>query len=256
MGVTVLASGDAAYVAGKVTFALTIPLIGVVCLLIGLRERNRSRARRPYYPYPSPMRYPGQPYPGHPSYFSYPPPVPRRRASGTSTTLITVGALVLAFGIFVALGTAASGLHDRSSSDAGMQMGQCFTESDLRTQFHNSLPTDCGDLKATYQLVAQGGPTATCPDGRRESSVYEVYTNAASTLCFAANLRTGQCYMKMDDEKLARLSPADCDDARHAQLKVLKRIDGSTDATQCALGAKGISYPTPARVYCVVEVGS
>ena len=134
-------------------------------------------------------------------------------------------------------------------------MGQCFTEFDLRMEFHNRSPSDCADPKATYQLVAQGGPTATCPDGQRESSVYEVFTNTSSTLCFAANLKQGQCYMKMDDGKSKKLTPVDCDDLRFAQIKVIRRIDGGTDKSQCPADAERMSYPVPPRVYCFVGAG-
>ncbi|WAJ44901.1 hypothetical protein OK015_28100 [Mycobacterium sp. Aquia_216] len=261
MGVTVLAAGGAAYVAGELAFALGVPLIGLTCLLIGLRERSRSRKRpRPGYPYPPgpPPGYLG-PYPGHP-YAGYPPrAAPPPRASGSSTTLIAIGAVVLVLGLVGDFASAASGLAKKSGTrtepQAEPQMGQCFTEFDLRLEFHNRSPTDCADPNATYQLVARGGPTATCPDGRREDSVYEVFSNESSTLCFAANLKQGQCYMKMDDGKSKKLTPADCDDRRFAQVKVVQRIDGSTDKTQCPADAKGVSYPVPPRVYCVVAAG-
>jgi hypothetical protein len=91
MGVTVLAAGDAIGAAARLAFDLGVPLIGLTCLLIGLWERRRSRARTPVYPYPPgppPMRYPGppptaypDPYPGppRPGYPPYPgyPPDPR-----------------------------------------------------------------------------------------------------------------------------------------------------------------------------------
>jgi uncharacterized membrane protein YfbV (UPF0208 family) len=253
VGVTVLASGGAAYVAGELTFALSIPLIGLLCLLIGLRERRRSRKQpRPGYPYPPgyPSPYPGPPYRGYPPHVA-----PPRRASGSSTALITIGAVVLALGIFANLAAGVSGLAKKSRTRAEPQMGQCFTEFDVRVEFHNRSPTDCADPKATYQLVAQGGPTATCPDGQREDSLYEVFTNDSSTLCFAANLKQGQCYMKMDDGKSKKLTPVDCDDLRFAQIRVVQRIDGSTDKTQCPADAKGVSYPIPPRVYCVVAAG-
>jgi hypothetical protein len=172
-----------------------------------------------------------------------------------STALITIGAVVLVFGMFVALVAAVSGLGEKSGTRTEPQMGQCFTEFDLRMEFHNRSPTDCADPKATYQLVAQGGPTATCPDGQREDSLYEVFTNASSTLCFAANLKQGQCYTKMDDGKSKKLTPVDCDDLRFAQIRIVQRIDGSTDKAQCPADAKGVSYPIPPRVYCVAAAG-
>ncbi|WP_051465184.1 LppU/SCO3897 family protein [Mycobacterium genavense] len=142
-----------------------------------------------------------------------------------------------------------------ANNSAELQMGQCFTEFDLRSEFQDRTPTDCADPKATDQLVAQGGPKSLCPDGQREDSVYEVFTNASSTLCFAANLKEGQCYMKMDDGKSKKLTPVDCDDLRFAQIRVVRRIDGSSDKSRCPGNAKGVSYPVPPRVFCFVAAG-
>ncbi|WP_425294278.1 LppU/SCO3897 family protein [Mycobacterium attenuatum] len=52
------------------------------------------------------------------------------------------------------------------------------------------------------------------------------------------------------------LSPVDCDDVRYAQLRVAQRVDGSTGTARCPDGATLISYPYPARLYCMTPVGS
>ena len=271
MGVSVLAAGDVAEVAGRLTFLLGIPLVGLICLIIGLWTRARSRRQpRPAYPYPPgpptmgypgpypPAPYPGTPYPGYPPYL---PPQPR--AAKSSTTLIVIGSVVLAIGGLGILGNIAYAASQRSHAksqtgpSAAPQIGQCFTDWDVMGQFNKgSTPTDCNDPKATEELVSIGGSTETCPDGRRESSVYDVYFNEQSTLCFAANLKEGQCYMKMDDGKQTHLTPIPCDDPRYAQIKVLQRINGSTDTSQCPPGSKGISYPAPARTYCIEKAGT
>ncbi len=122
--------------------------------------------------------------------------------------------------------------------------------------FRNGSPTDCAEPKATYALAAKGGPRATCPDGNRDDSVYEVYTNESLTLCFALNAIQGHCHMKMDDGKATLLTPVDCDDTRFAQVKVDARVDGSTDSSQCPPGATSLAYPTPPRSYCLVRAGA
>lgn len=274
MGVSVLAAGDVVGVAGRLTFLLGIPLIGLICLTIGLWTRSRSRRQlRPAYPYapgPPPMGYPGPyppaPYPGtpYPGYPPYLPPQPRTATSATA--LIIIGSVVLALGGLGILGNIAFAASQRSHASsqtrpsgaaAEPQIGQCFTDWDVMDEFNTTAKaSDCADPRATEELVFKGDSTATCPDGRRQSSVYDVYFNASSTLCFAANLTTGQCYMKMQDSKQTHLTPVDCDDARFAQIKVLQRINGSTDATLCPPGSKGISYPSPARTYCIVKAGT
>ena len=50
------------------------------------------------------------------------------------------------------------------------------------------------------------------------------------------------------------MSLGNCNEARSSQIKVVQRIDGSTDTSQCPPGIKGISYPTPAVVYCMERV--
>lgn len=272
MGVTVLASHESQVHAGYLAAMFGIPLIGLICLTIGLWDRSRSRRQpRPGYPYPPahfsqpalhPGQYPARPFPGYPPHLP-----PRPRTGKSATTLIVIGSVVLTFGGLGILGNIARVLKEEGNRShktshaqpdgtaTGPQMGQCFAEFDLRLEFHNRSAIDCADPTATYQLVAQAGPTATCPDGQREDSLYEVFTNESSTLCFAANLKQGQCYMKMDDGKSKRLTPADCDDRRFAQIKVVRRIDGSSDKSQCPADTKGVSYPVPPRVYCFVAAG-
>jgi hypothetical protein len=55
MGATVLASGGAAYRAGGLVFALSIPLTGLLCLLLGLREHPRRYPGPSHYGYPHPV---------------------------------------------------------------------------------------------------------------------------------------------------------------------------------------------------------
>jgi hypothetical protein len=45
----------------------------------------------------------------------------------------------------------------------------------------------------------------------------------------------------------------DCGTSNRVQVRVSRRIDGSTDRTQCATDEKGVGYPVPARVYCLVR---
>jgi hypothetical protein len=134
------------------------------------------------------------------------------------------------------------------------KIGQCFSEFEVRMGSLKS-PSDCANPVATFELAAGEGPTATCPDGKRDGSVYSRLTNNAHTLCFIANLIEGHCYLQTDPTTTATWTPADCDNPRLATFKVFKRIDGSVDETQCPAGTKANSYPSPARVYCLARAG-
>ncbi|OBG28309.1 hypothetical protein A5764_25825 [Mycobacterium sp. 852002-51057_SCH5723018] len=259
-----------------------IPVIGLVCLVIGLVQRSRSRQRPgpypppygtpppvpPGYPYPPPppMGYPG-PYPGFP-YPGYPPGLPPRRRTGQSgTALIIIGALLLTLGGVGIVGNLArvnserpQGLPgaDRShpSTEAPTpEIGRCFGEFELGIGSLNGAPESCTDPVATYELAAKGGPTATCPDGKRDGSVYARLTNESFTLCFALNLQQGQCYLRTDANTTKTWTPTDCANARYAKFRVDKRIDGSTDETLCPPGMTARAFPIPPRVYCLAKEG-
>lgn len=251
-----------------------IPAIGLICLTIGLVERSRSPrqfpAHPPYptapghpvntgYPYPPapPAGYPG-PYPPYAGYQS----LPRAKKSGTA--LITVGAVLLTLGglgILTQMAQVTSN-HDRGSNMTGQslpataaadpEIGQCFAEFEVSIGKLNQ-PTDCANPVATYELAAKVGPTSTCPDNKRDGSRYSRLTNESRTLCFAANLIQGQCYLRTGEHTTRTWTPADCAQARYAKFKVDKRIDGSTDETPCPPGDTTLAYPVPARVYCLAK---
>ncbi|BBY03062.1 LppU/SCO3897 family protein [Mycobacterium seoulense] len=275
MTVVQLASEGPDVLAGRMIFLFGLPAIGLICLIIGLLERSRRRppvpppynAGHPYPPAPPPTGYPGA-YPVPPPYPGYPPAVPPRpRTSKSATTLITIGAVLLGLGglnIFFHAARALSS-DDRGSPTTAQptpstraampEIGQCFTEFEVRMGSLNQ-PTDCGDPVATYELAAKGGPTTTCPDNKRGDSVYARLTNESHTLCFAANLKQGLCYLRTDQRETTTWTPVDCAEARFARFKVDKRIDGSADETQCPPGTTANAYPTPPRVYCLAQADS
>ncbi|OBH83521.1 hypothetical protein A5679_04670 [Mycobacterium scrofulaceum] len=275
MTVAYLASDESAELAGRLIFAFGLPAVGLICLIIGLLERSRRRRQspppyHPGYPYrpppPPAIGYPG-PYPAPPPYPGYPPAVPPPRpASKSATALITIGIVLLTLGglnVLVHVARAVSRddrgspttAHPTPSGAAMPGIGQCFTEFEVQLGSLNQ-PTDCGETVATYELAAIGGPTATCPDNKRGDSVYARLTNESHTLCFVPNLKQGLCYLRTGQRETTTLTPADCGEARYAKLRVDKRIDGSADETQCPLGTKANAYPTPPRVYCLVQAES
>ena len=48
------------------------------------------------------------------------------------------------------------------------------------------------------------------------------------------------------------LSLGDCNDPQTGLVRVVQRIDGGTDKSECPAGTKGsASYPSPPVVYCL-----
>lgn len=273
MTVAYLAADRPGLLAGELIFTFGLPATGLICLIAGLLERSRSHRRfpPPYqlgYPYPpappTPMGYPG-PYPAqqpYPAYPGYPPAVPPRpRTSKSATTLITVGAVLLGLGglnILLNVPRAVSREGERARNTS-MQVGECITESTFKAERFSSRPdNDCANPSAVYELAFKGGPSAACPDGKRDHSVYDRFTDDDSILCFALNLKEGQCYQIQNPgapDMTMRLG--NCQSHTGVpQVKVAQRIDGSTDKTQCPQGSKAESYPEPARVYCLARADS
>lgn len=258
MTVTYLASEGAAFAAGRALFWVGVPAIGLVCLVVGLVERSRSRRRPPTYPqyppgfpvnpgYPYPPAYPAGPYPGYPGY------APRPRTPKSATTLITIGAVLLTLGGLGILGRTAQALSQRPQ-DVALAVGDCITENDYTTHhFEKHLIGGCANPANTYELAFKGAASDTCPDGKREHSIYERTSNHSTLLCFMINLRQDQCYQVTRDGEAVSMKPDDCNQSSPVHVRVGQRIDGSSDKTACPPDSKGIAYPVPARVYCMVR---
>ena len=255
--------------AGYLAAMFGIPTIGLICLIIGLRSRKRARpgpykpnnqasaglpvsAGHPRPPAPS-MTYPPPPYPGSPAGFP-----PQRRTGKSATTLIIIGSVLLTLS---ALGIAGILVrpHIRSpfDTDKSMRVGECIDQDAFLAKSFSSRPeNDCANPANTYELAFKGGPSATCPDGKRDQSVYDRFTDESTILCFALNLKQGQCYQMTNGAENLTMRLGDCNEPRPLQARVFQRIDGSTDKTQCPPGDRAIAYPSPPRVYCLARADS
>jgi hypothetical protein len=142
-------------------------------------------------------------------------------------------------------------------TDKSMRVGQCIDQNAfLARSFSSSPDNDCANPANTYQLAFTGGPSANCPDGKRDHSVYNRYTDDSTILCFALNLKQGGCYQLTNGAENLTMRVGDCSEPQPSQDRVVQRIDGSTDKTRCPPGDKAIAYPTPARVYCLARADS
>lgn len=208
-----------------------VPIIGVACLIIGLRLRNARAVT------------------------TGPPGSPQPRPTRWATTLVVVGAVLLTLG---ALGIAGNLVRTYYPSpfdtDKSMRVGQCVDQSTfLATRFSSNPLNSCANPANTYELAFRGDASAVCPDGKRDSSIYNRYTDNYAIMCFALNLRQGRCYQLTNGAETLTMTPGDCSAPRAPQTRVVQRIDGSTDTTRCAPGDKAIAYPAPPRVYCLAR---
>jgi hypothetical protein len=145
----------------------------------------------------------------------------------------------------------------RNTPDTSMRVGECITQMAYLAQSFTSSPdNDCANPANTYLLAAKGDSSATCPDGKRDHSVYDRYTDDSTILCFALNLIQDQCYQLAGDLHNPRVSLGECGDIRPGLVTVVRRIDGSADKSQCPAGSKGVSYPVLARVYCLARASA
>lgn len=252
----------AAYYAGELLVMFGIPIVGLILLIAGLRQRSRDRQLPPSA---TPMGPPGYPPPG-PYPNGYPPPAPPtppqyypanypaappRRSLGTA--LIVVGSVLLAFGMLAILsqvGKVGSRAQRKANS---ANVGQCISAFSTREVKRTPVPQDCDKSDSTLEVAAKGGPSATCPDGKRDGSDYSVLSDGTTTLCLMINLKQDQCYSVSGGPKDPTFLVASCDSSPTG-IKVVRRIDGNTDAELCPAATKAVSYPSPARLYCLERI--
>jgi hypothetical protein len=133
------ASDGSAYHAGVLVAAFGIPLIGLICLVIGLWDRSPGPPRPPMG-YPG--RYPGPPYPAYPPYV-----YPQQRTGKSGTVLIIIGAVLLTIGIlgnFARVAADVAGTSRPGATDTSTPVGECITQSAYLAQsFSSRSYSDC-----------------------------------------------------------------------------------------------------------------
>jgi hypothetical protein len=122
--------------------------------------------------------------------------------------------------------------------------------ADVVSEHGSSAPQDCAKPDSTFEVATKGGASANCPDGKLEDSDYAVFRDGTTTLCFMLNFKQGQCYTASGEAKNPIFAATACDGSL-PRFQVVKRIDGSSDEALCPAGTKAISYPVPARLYCL-----
>ncbi len=198
-----------------------VGVVGLVCLIAGLRAR-------------------------------------RRRIATSATTLIILGVVLLNVGGLGIAGNLVTEYYPGPfDTETSMWVGQCVDQTTfLSTRFSSNLENSCANPANTYELAFRGGPSVACPDGKRDGSIYNRYTDNYTILCFALNLKQGKCYQLTNGAETLTMTLGDCSSPRAPQTRVMQRIDGSTDETRCPPGDRTIAYPLPPRVYCLAPTGS
>ena len=64
------------------------------------------------------------------------------------------------------------------------------------------------------------------------------------------NFKQGHCYTAAGTAENPSFAAADCNGSG-PRIKVIKRDDESSDHTLCPAGTRAVSYPHPARLYCL-----
>ncbi|MFE3195052.1 hypothetical protein ACFXHA_39020 [Nocardia sp. NPDC059240] len=206
-----------------------IPAIGVVLVVAGLVLRSRSKAT-----------------PANAS-------APARLPSNSGTFVAIAGVVVLALGLLATITHATT----TATHDPELAVGNCVTSSEYRSaQIGKIHPADCADHAAVYELAAAVTNGATCPDGKLKDAAYFVLTDGNHSLCFAPNVKVGDCFSMQAD--VNQITPVDCATKNGAGVtaQVGARFDGSTDTAQCAMPAGATVTPKPARVVCWQPVGA
>ncbi len=121
-----------------------------------------------------------------------------------------------------------------------------MSEEHIRT----AAPQDCNNADSILEVASKGGKSEKCPDGKLQDSEYAYHFDGTTTLCLILNLKQGQCYTATGTAQNPSFATADCDGSAPV-IRVVKRIDGSSDTESCPEGSKAISYPSPTRLYCL-----
>ena len=255
-----------AALAGRIVGSLVLPVAGLILLITGIRKRSAARKQAPvgyppgyeaaYQPgYQAPPGYPpidprlGQPFPpAYPPAGGYPMPPQPGRPKPAGTGFIIAGVVLLVLGTLGIVGSTLVGGHHEAS---GPTIGDCFTNAVVSDPPDWS-PHSCTDTNAVLQYAADADSSGNCPDGKQASSAYLSVQRQGVRICFAPNMLEGQCYASEHADKSLR--HADCTEPR--TIKVVKRVDGSTDKSACPKHTRAVIYTQPGRTYCTERSGT
>ena len=225
-------SGALGTIVGSLFLYFLILSPGVVLVITGFRKRNQARRAS-----------------------STGDHLPTNKSS--ATRFIIGGVIAFLFGLFLILASISLRVNEARQGEArqgearqvarDLSVGECITSSDLLAKRGDAEPVNCGSEAAKHELAFVSGSAAICPDGKREDSDYSVLFTSSQTFCFLPNFSEGSCYSIAESPPILR--PESCTSPQ-ANMRVDRRIDGTTDKAQCPEGSVGVSYPQPPRLFC------
>jgi hypothetical protein len=240
-----LADDRPALLIGEVIGTLLFPAVGVLLLVLGLRERSKARRAQPpgypgFPPYPPPGYPPSYPVGYPPS--GYPPAPPPRPTAGQG--MIIAGVIVTILGLLGAGVSVLNSVNDRKAAEntsPPVKVGQCITGEAMasgRIGAHDIVA--CSQPAGVFEVVSTGRRDAPCPDGGRDDTDFARSINDVSSVCFIPNLLAGQCYANVkhglgDHNRTDTIKPVECTDTS-AEFKVLQRFE-KADYDLCPVGS-------------------
>lgn len=245
-------SANPAMVVVPIIGTLVLAAAGLTLFIIGLRSRSAG-------PRPAPPAYPPgyPPAAGHPQGFpaysphGYPPypPVPPLPARKAGTGPLISGIVLFVVGLLGFVSTVAIAVGVGGNSR--LAIGDCYTNEILDKSQWTSL--SCKDPDAVLEYAAKSDPSGNCPDGKLNNSSYLSIDRDGARRCFIPNLIESHCYAsERNDESVRRVS---CATAGRV-IRVVKRLDGTTDSSGCPTDSRAVSFPQPKRTYCTERTGA
>ena len=161
-----------------------------------------------------------------------------------------MGSILLGLDVLGILGHVVDAATRAGRSAHSANVGQCISEFSFRDNVLNPAAQDCTKPDSLFEVAGKGDASTNCPDGKLQDSRYAFLRDGTTTLCLMLNFEQGQCYTATGQAKNPTFAATACDGSL-PRFEVVKRIDGSSDASMCPAGTKAISYPVPARLYCL-----
>ena len=157
------------------------------------------------------------------------------------------GALLAVAAIAVAV-AGCSAVDNASKSDvAKTKVGDCINITNNASNDTQGEPIDCSSPKAVYKVFQAFDKQTPCPT--TDYTTYSEKRGTGSTyMCLAPNLKQDSCY---NDVGTSPYKWAECG-TKEATVKVIKRIDGTTDEMQCPDETSTFAIvPDPKALFCL-----
>jgi hypothetical protein len=159
--------------------------------------------------------------------------------AGTKLIVRFVPALVAVAALAVTGCSSSSGKSDTARA----KVGDCINVLEGSTTAAKTEPVDCSSEKAVYKVVSSSDQKTDCGT---ENTAYE---EGSAHLCLAPNLKQGSCYHQ---DHATGFSYADCASAT-ATVKVVKRVDGTSDEFVCDSNSTFLTLSDPKTTFCLAN---